>query len=323
MAGGSERTDFTKGLHELGDGLFAYLQPTGSWGYSNAGLVAGDDASLLVDTLFDLGLTRDMLASMRPVTDTRPIRSLVNTHANGDHCYGNELVPERTTVYATVACAEEMQEMPAARLHMLTTQVPDPDASYFGRYAFGDFDFTGIAGRAPDRTFTSSLTLDAGGREVVLTDLGPAHTRSDTIAHVSSARTVFTGDLVFVGGTPIMWAGPIANWQRACDTICALDVDTVVPGHGPVTDKQGVRDVRAYFDHVLAEATARFHGGMGPVEAAWDVDLGPYADWGDSERIVVTVDSIYRELDPSYAGAAPVALFGLMGRYQRGLAPPA
>src|ERR1700712_3494613 len=85
---------FELGLHEVADGVWAYLQPDGSWGYSNAGLVAGDGTSLLVDTLFDLRLTRKMLDSMRGVTDTRPIDTLVNTHANGDHCYGNQLLRE-------------------------------------------------------------------------------------------------------------------------------------------------------------------------------------------------------------------------------------
>jgi hypothetical protein len=63
---------------------------------------------------------------------------------------------------------------------------------------------------------------------------------------------VFTGDLVFVAGTPIAWPGPISNWITACDTICGLDVEIVVPGPGPVTDKQGVLDVKRYFEFVFA-----------------------------------------------------------------------
>ncbi len=83
---------FTRGLHGVAEGVHAYLQPDGGWGWSNAGLVEGDDASLLVDTLFDLHLTGRMLEAMGEVTARRPIGTLVNTHANGDHCYGNELV---------------------------------------------------------------------------------------------------------------------------------------------------------------------------------------------------------------------------------------
>src|SRR3954470_4680055 len=91
---GTLRRVFELGLHEVADGVWAYLQPDGSWGYSNAGLIAGDGDSLLVDTLFDLKLTRAMLDSMRPVTDAAPIATVVNTHANGDHCYGNQLVSD-------------------------------------------------------------------------------------------------------------------------------------------------------------------------------------------------------------------------------------
>ena len=58
---------YTRGLHELGDGLFAYLQPDGGWGWSNAGLITAEGTSLLVDTLFDLNLTRDMLDAMKAV----------------------------------------------------------------------------------------------------------------------------------------------------------------------------------------------------------------------------------------------------------------
>src|SRR3954466_7576330 len=97
------RVAYRKGLHEVGDGLFAYLQPDGTWGWSNAGLVTGPGTSLLVDTLFDLRLTREMLDAMRPVTDRHPIGAAMNTHGNGDHCFGNALLPDGAEVYATAA----------------------------------------------------------------------------------------------------------------------------------------------------------------------------------------------------------------------------
>ncbi len=80
---------------EAGEGCHAYVQGDGSWGWSNAGLVLGDGCSLLVDTLFDLPLTAEMLAAFATRTATAPIGTVVNTHANGDHCYGNELVGRR------------------------------------------------------------------------------------------------------------------------------------------------------------------------------------------------------------------------------------
>ena len=68
---------------------------------------------------------------------------------------------------------------------------------------------------------------------------------------------MFTGDLLFNEGHPIVWDGPISNWMAACDHIVALDVETVVPGHGAVTDKQAVRNLKAYFEFVLAESAKR------------------------------------------------------------------
>lgn len=303
-------------LQELAEGVWAYLQPKGTWGYSNAGLVTGQGTSLLVDTLFDLRLTRKMLDAMRPITSTRSIDTLINTHANGDHCFGNELVSDRAEIYATVAAAEEMRQVSAQDLDALKHS-DDDEVRAFAEHAFGDFHLDEVSGRAPDRTFTGTLAISVGGREVEITDLGPAHTHSDSVIHVPEARVVFAGDLVFVDGTPISWAGPIDNWLAACDRMCTLDVDIVVPGHGPLTDKLGVRAIHEYFSYVKGEASARHAAGMDSVEAAFDIDLGGFEDWPDAERIVVTVDTVYRDCDPDRPPADPKEMFRHMGRYLR------
>ena len=87
----AERWTYTKGLKELGNGQYAYLQPDGGWGWSNAGLIVDGEASLLVDTLFDMTLTYDMLKTMKDAAGVAgpDIGVIVNTHANGDHTHGN------------------------------------------------------------------------------------------------------------------------------------------------------------------------------------------------------------------------------------------
>jgi glyoxylase-like metal-dependent hydrolase (beta-lactamase superfamily II) len=231
-------------LHELGDACFAYLQSDGSWGWSNAGLVVGDGASLLVDTLFDLKLTQQMLDSMAALTAAAPIATLLNTHANGDHCYGNQLL-EAAEIAATEATAHEMTEVPPSMLHALNSAPGEVGALF--RHFFGAFDFDGIDVRMPTRTFRGRLEVEVGGRVVELIEVGPAHTRGDTIAYVPDAKTVYTGDILFIGGTPIVWAGPLSNWVAACDLMLGMDIDTVVPGHGPLTDKAGIATVRDYW----------------------------------------------------------------------------
>src|ERR1700747_2349896 len=104
------------GLQEVGDGLYAYLQRDGGWGWSNAGLVSDGEHSLPIDTLFDVRLTEQMLRTMRKaVPAAARIETLVNTHANGDHCYGNQLLGE-AHIIASERAAEEMSELPPAAM---------------------------------------------------------------------------------------------------------------------------------------------------------------------------------------------------------------
>jgi glyoxylase-like metal-dependent hydrolase (beta-lactamase superfamily II) len=305
---------YERGLHVVGRDVLAYLQPDGGWGWSNAGLVLGRDEALLVDTLFDLRLTSEMLEAMAGPMAGRPISRVVNTHANGDHCFGNELIPD-AEVIASRAAAAEMPETPPSALGLLSSsEVREPLAG-FAKQAFGAFRFDDITPRYPTRTFDGRLDLDVGGRLVELIEVGPAHTRGDVLVHVPDARTVFTGDILFIGVTPIVWSGPIANWIAACDRITALGAETIVPGHGPVTNGEGVNGVRAYLEWVRDEATSRFEAGMPAVEAARDIALGEFAAWVDSERIVVNVDTVYRELDPSRERSGILSLVEAMAAY--------
>lgn len=288
-------SSYTKGLHEVADGIHAYLQPDGGWGWSNAGLVVGDGGSLLVDTLFDLALTQQMLDAMASVVATVPIETLVNTHANGDHCYGNQLITG-AEIIASAASAAEMENLPPSGLAKLLEIDLGPQVTQYLQDSFGAFRFDNIDLRAPDRTFTGELTVEAGGRSVELVEVGPAHTAGDVLVYVPDAKTIFTGDILFIEGTPIVWDGPVSNWLAACDRILALDCDVIVPGHGPLTDAAGVQAVKDYLEFVVREATSRYEIGMSAADAARDIALGPYDDWLDSERIAINVDTVYREI---------------------------
>jgi cyclase len=306
---------YEKGLHELGDGLFAYLQPNGGWGWSNAGLITAEGTSLLVDTLYDLRLTQEMLDSMAPVLASHPIDAALNTHANPDHCFGNQLLPDTTEIYASAVSAAEMREVSPETLHALKTAPGrSPELEEFVARAFGPFDFQGITVREPTQTFAGRLDVAIGDRGVSFLELGPAHTGGDTIVHVPDAGVVFTGDLLFIEGTPIVWAS-LSNWITACDRIIELGASVLVPGHGPVTDTSGVRDVRRYLQFIQRESRLRFDAGMDPVAAADDIDISDFADWEDPERVAANVVAAYRELDPSLPRSTPPQLFAEMARW--------
>ncbi|MEE2674316.1 MAG: MBL fold metallo-hydrolase [Myxococcota bacterium] len=297
----------------MGDGIYAWLQPDGSWGWSNAGLVTDGDQSLLVDTLFDLRLTAEMLAAMQDAAPAaRSIDTLVNTHANGDHCYGNQLVAD-ATIITSAATAEELAEVsPALMADMLENADQMGEAGAFFKQVFGPFDFTGIEVPPVSQTFSGELTVTVGDKSVDLIEVGPAHTKGDVLVHVPEDGVVFTGDILFIEGTPIMWEGPVGNWIRACERIEELGAAVVVPGHGPITDRSGARAVRDYLVYVRDEARTRFDAGLSANEAVKDIALGPYASWGDAERIAVNVHTLYREFGGSDERASPVELFSLM-----------
>ena len=309
---------YEKGLHDLGGGSFAWLQPDGGFGWSNAGLVTDGGASLLVDTLFDLRLTAGMLDAMRDaVPAAASIGTLVNTHANGDHCYGNELV-EGARIVASRACAEEMAALPPSALATLVKSADQlgEAGAYFAELA-RPFEFEGITLAPPTETFEGRMSLQVGDKRVELIEVGPCHTRGDVIVHVPADRTVFTGDILFIDGHPIMWEGPIGNWIAALDRLLRMELDVIVPGHGPITDARGVRALRDYLAYVEREARARYEAGLSIREAARDISLSDYASWGDPERIVVNVATLYREFGDPTPSPGPLELFGWMAELAR------
>ena len=288
---------FNKGLSDLGNNIYCYLQPDGGWGWSNAGLIADGDESLIVDTLFDEDLTLEMLDSMKKAEPKgmKNIRALINSHSNGDHCNGNNCVDTEEVISSEATLEEMSHESPEMMAALL---IQAPEMGTLGKYfleCFGSFNFEGVTKRLPNTTFTGETQRQVGDKIVELIEVGPAHTNGDVLVHVPSDKVVFTGDILFIEGHPILWAGPVKNWINACDRIISMEVDFVVPGHGPVTDNRGVKAVRDYLVYIDTESRKRFESGLSALEAAKEIDLDLFSTWGDGERIAVNVNSLYRE----------------------------
>jgi cyclase len=307
---------FTRGLHEVGDGLYAWLQPDGGWGWSNAGLVTAGGASLLVDTLFDLRLTSEMLAAMAAATPAAArIGTLVNTHANGDHCLGNQLVGGARIV-ASAKTAENMRTgLNPAVLNGIKSRAAELGA--LGRFVakvYGPFDLNGITVTLPDQTFTGSIELRVDDLPVWLHEVGPAHTAGDTLVHVPARRVVYAGDIVFHGSHPVIWSGPVGNWIAALDRILEMDVEVVVPGHGPLADLAAVRELKDYLLAIAIETRTRFEAGLSAAETAQDLPLGRYAMWSQRERVIANVMALYAELAGT-SQASPTAVNSAMAEF--------
>ena len=308
-------TGYRKGPHDLGGDCHAWLLPEGRWGESNTGLVRGAGVSLLVDTLYDLPHTAEMLGACATLTSSHPIRTLVNTHSDGDHWFGNQLVAgPGVEIIASEAAAELMTAASVAEMAGLSDR--RDRIGEFVRSISGRFDLSGITAAPPTRTFVGELDLDVGGRQVRLIQVGPAHTLGDVLVYVPDAKVVYTGDILFIGGAPLVWTGPVSRCVAACDRILDLDLAAIVPGHGPLTDKDGVRRVRDYLRFVEVEATKRFEAGLSLAEAVASIDLGRFAAMSERGRIAANVLNVYEELGPGGTGANRLEQFDRIAAFE-------
>ena len=267
------------GLHEVADGVHAWVQPDGTWWLNNAGLVIGDGAALIVDTCATEARTRRFLGAVAATTDA-DLAVAVNTHAHGDHTYGNGFLPAATTL--------------VGHENMRRTLLDDPVIDGCPPVWDPVPDWGAVTRRVPDVTVTSGLTAHVGGRAVeVHHPGGTAHTDGDLVAWVPGVRVLFSGDLLFHGLTPLVFQGSVPGARAALDLIATFDPVTVVPGHGPVFGAADLPRVlaehRRYYDLVLRTAEDAVARDVPPLEAARACDLGPFSEWDDAERLVLNL----------------------------------
>ncbi|MBT2398963.1 MBL fold metallo-hydrolase [Streptomyces sp. ISL-100] len=287
---------------QLAPEVHAYIQPDGGWCLNNAGFVSDGASTLLVDTAATErrahALREALLATGAPLP-----RTVVNTHHHGDHTYGNSVFVPEATVIGHDTCRAEVLAV-GLQLHLMW---PETD--------FGDITVT-----APTLTYSERLTVHAGGTEVRLIHPGVAHTTGDSIVHLPEYGIVFTGDLVFQGGTPFVPMGSLSGSLRALDVLRSLGAETVVPGHGPVTDPSAYDATESYLRYVAELAEAGHAKGRTPLETAREADLGTFAGLRESERLVANLHRAYAELDglPEGSPLDPVVVFGDMAAMNGG-----
>ncbi|WP_063762426.1 MBL fold metallo-hydrolase [Streptomyces sp. NRRL F-5123] len=312
-------------LRSLTPNVHAWL-PDGhaTWGMANCVVVTGrgtgPGTALLVDTPYTAGMTRQLQRLVAGLGNGSQgeggfvVRTVVNTHGNGDHSYGNALFPG-ADVIATDANGEHLcaEPEPAVLAGLVAAADPaTPMGAYMRRHFARYGDFGGVTPLHPNRTFSGELDLDVDGVAVRLIEVGPAHTAGDLIVHLPQEGVVCAGDVVFNEDHPVHWAGPLESVHAACVRILECDPRVVVPGHGPVMTPA---DVRRYADYLLdlREVIHRGHaaGRPLPVLAADLLAADPYPQWGLSERMAILAAVEYRALEGATDRADLVALVGL------------
>lgn len=293
-------------LDEVRPGVYAWVQPDGSWWLNNAGAVADGDGLLVIDTCASARRTRHFLETLDSATGGTPVRMAVNTHEHGDHTYGNCLLPTAAVLVGHERMREGLREDP----------VIDGCPPFWDPVP----DWGPVVRRLPDITVGSSLTVHLGDRRVDLVHPGgPAHTFGDLVAWVPAERVLFAGDLLFAGLTPLVFMGSVTGALASLDWLADFGPDVVVPGHGRVLAggeiERVIEDHRRYYRFVLALAEEGLADGRTPLALAQDAELGDFSEWLDAERLVLNLHRAYadaagRELDVRAALADAVAWRG-------------
>ena len=269
------------------DKAYAYVQHDGSWWINNAGFVVGSSGVVLIDTCSTEQRTRALLGAIRSVTDA-PIQAVVNTHHHGDHTYGNCLTAPAPIIGHRL-CREAAMRTGIKRYED-TFQQPD----------WGSLQFS-----PPTITFESRLDLWVDDTLIELHAIGhPAHTSNDVVAWLPAQRVLYTGDLVFHGGTPFILMGSVGGSLRALDALRSFDAVTVVPGHGKLCTPAVFDDIERYLRMITRVAKRAQTSGASPLEAALDLDLGEFATLADSERLVGNLHRAMAELEGPAANDA-------------------
>jgi cyclase len=277
-------------LSELAPGVYAWVQPDGSWFINNAGAVHGGDDVVLIDTCATAERTRGFLGAVADATGGASVRVAVNTHWHGDHTFGNALLPASAVLVGHENTRDEIQ----ADTMLSTTP---PVWSPVPEWGVSD-------SRAPNVVVHRDLTVFAGDTRVDLHHPGhEAHTQGDVIAWLPDQRVLFSGDLLFHGVTPLILQGSFTGALRAMDWLRSFPADRVVPGHGPVIGRSELSDVfdaqTRYFQLVQRTARDGLAAGHSPLRAARDCDLGEFADWPDNHRIVLNLHRAYADAGAS------------------------
>jgi cyclase len=281
---------------EVSEGVYAYIQPDGSWYINNTGFITGGGGVISIDTCSTERRTRAYLAAVAAVT-RQPVRTLVNTHHHGDHTYGNCLLPQATIV-GHRRCREEV-----------LAGGPPANSGIWTDVEWGELELA-----PPFLTYESGVTLWAGELRCEVRHVGtPAHTTNDSIVHLPDRSVLFAGDLLFNGGTPFLLMGSVEGAIEVLEEVVRpLGAQVIVPGHGPVGGPEMIDEVLAYLRFVQDVARRGREAGLPPLAAARETSLGRFGGWLDPERIVGNLHRAYAELDGGGRGA-PIDLAAAIG----------
>lgn len=256
---------------------------------------------VVIDTQSDLKHAQEMIDLFSTIWPAMP-KYVVNTHEDSDHVWGNQLfrnaeiiahqsVPERMKMVANPHLMDELAEARKNPAVNEKFKEQHPGFAAAEKQMLQDYDFNGVELVLPTKTFEKDYTIDLDGHNVELVYVGSCHQLGDTIVHFPEEKVVFAGDVVFQQCTPMSWVGSYKNWFKCLDYIISLEPEVIVPGHGPICDVNGIRELKGYLQYILIESKKYYDAGLTSLEAAKQIDVSAYENWNALSRLYMNCPS--------------------------------
>jgi glyoxylase-like metal-dependent hydrolase (beta-lactamase superfamily II) len=210
----------------------------------NVAVYITNEGVILIDDKFDRD-HQSIVDQVKSVTN-QPIKYIINTHYHQDHSGGNTKFLPTAEIISTAMARTNILE------HKQVGNVQPPDVS-------------------PARiTFTTETAVYLGGKEVRAIYMGRGHTNGDAVIYFPALRVLHTGDLM-AGTSPLIdynGGGSVVEWTKTLDSALKLDFDTVIPGHGAITDKAGLLTYRNNVEKLRNRVSGLVHEGKSQDEIA-------------------------------------------------------
>lgn len=282
-------------LRQLAPNVYAYIQAGGpgrdNVSVSDGGIIVGDDGVMVIDALAAPMHAQRFIDAIRRVTD-KPFRHLINTHHHSDHVNGNQYFAP-VEIIGHPYCRDEVLKMVAG------------PAKWTKRDGWADGSEDRVI-LPPVTTFDQKVTYYYGKNVVEVFPMAPAHTWGDLVVYLPQHKILFAGDIAFYYVAPFCQNAHPSKWIEWCQAIEKMDVETIVPGHGPIGGKHELAEMRGYLELLKVEARKRYDSKMTAGRAAADIRMGKYENWIGPERIIMDTVRFYAEFAGSLTPAVDV-----------------
>lgn len=239
-------------LIKIADDVYSYVDtknssPANSFG-ANAGIIIGKDGIIVIDTLISAKEAKRFIRDIKAISK-KPVKYVVNTHYHLDHTFGNAEFKRLGAVIIS-----HTNDGNNLKTHGETA------LKNAKNYGLSEKDMKGTKIAYPVLTFNERMEIDLGDRKIELIYFRQSHTDGSIMVYLPDKKILFAGDILFTGYHPFMGEGDIEGWLKTLDYIMTMDIEKIIPGHGPVSSKKDIEDMKNYliaFDKKAKELAAK------------------------------------------------------------------